>query len=893
MTGSINGQTVPAINDQYVYDVATVGNFTAQNPIGRLVKQSNGYNASTQFSYDPMGRLLLQTNFLPDSNGADLTVNPISAAYDLAGNLTDLTYPDGRHVHQTFDSAGRLGQPGQNAVADVGTGQPYVQTISYNADSSPQTMTFGNGVAQTVTENSRLQTQSLFVNSPSGSPLSLAAVQPLLSHTYCYAGCNPFAGGTAGTANNGNIWQIADGLKPAKTQDFTYDGLNRIQSFSLGGVLTQQFQIDSFGNMAQTLGGGFVPNFNPLAGQLVTNQVTNLPCASFTPSHTGYDSAGNQQCSMDPSLGTSLYSYDAESRISQINTLNSASPFVSYLYGADGAGVRKSNADGTFTEYVSFGGHVISEMDDAGQWTDYIFAGDRRIARLRAEDQWLFANVANTSTSPLVSWTMPVPSNPGSGGAYVVKAGDRLCVRQLNTNEIIGGPFATFTLNGNSIVTDSTWTASDGAPLGAAVGTYPTNWSNRCVDLSDGGATAGAAISSLGVQSSSATASFPGGYMLFADMAIVSTDGTATPISLSVTGGPQTGGFQALTAYPWMDNNPSLSVESTHYFIADHLGSAQMEIADGGWPIYSGQFAPFGQEIQNGQYLPQTQPDGSTSNYKFTGKERDAESGLDYFGARYMSSNMGRFMSPDYSDGPDPVPFGDLENPESLNLYSYVQNNPINSIDEDGHLDCSGGATQDVACAVTAAAKAVWNFLKGDNSSVTTSQTITVPDPPAPGVPEGAPGTATGGLIQAQNDARSNPRFQPNATTTFCNMASCYIGQHAGSNMGPLMTNGIPNLANTDYNNFAHSGSYHQVGRAEAQRLANMGKVVYGVYKEPGHGHIITVRPNNGPYTGSGSPSTGPDDPIINDIGRHIGVYPLSQQPSAGFRSGVIFYAPN
>ena len=111
--------------------------------------------------------------------------------------------------------------------------------------------------------------------------------------------------------------------------------------------------------------------------------------------------------------------------------------------------------------------------------------------------------------------------------------------------------------------------------------------------------------------------------------------------------------------------------------------------------------------------------------------------------------------------------------------------------------------------------------------------------------------------------------------------------------MGPLMTNGIPNLANTDYNNFAHSGSYHQVGRAEAQRLANMGKVVYGVYKEPGHGHIITVRPNNGPYTGSGSPSTGPDDPIINDIGRHIGVYPLSQQPSAGFRSGVIFYAPN
>jgi hypothetical protein len=90
--------------------------------------------------------------------------------------------------------------------------------------------------------------------------------------------------------------------------------------------------------------------------------------------------------------------------------------------------------------------------------------------------------------------------------------------------------------------------------------------------------------------------------------------------------------------------------------------------------------------------------------------------------------------------------------------------------------------------------------------------------------------------------------------------------------MGPLMTNGIPNLANTDANTLAHSGAYHQVGRAEAQRLANAGKVLFGVYKETGHGHIITVRPDNGPFS-EGGPSTNPNDPLINDIGRHIGVY--------------------
>jgi RHS repeat-associated protein len=68
-----------------------------------------------------------------------------------------------------------------------------------------------------------------------------------------------------------------------------------------------------------------------------------------------------------------------------------------------------------------------------------------------------------------------------------------------------------------------------------------------------------------------------------------------------------------------------------------------------------------------------------------TGKERDAESGLDYFGARYYASNMGRFMSPDWSAKEEPVPYAKLDNPQSLNLYAYVENNPLGAVDADGH----------------------------------------------------------------------------------------------------------------------------------------------------------------------------------------------------------------
>jgi RHS repeat-associated protein len=77
----------------------------------------------------------------------------------------------------------------------------------------------------------------------------------------------------------------------------------------------------------------------------------------------------------------------------------------------------------------------------------------------------------------------------------------------------------------------------------------------------------------------------------------------------------------------------------------------------------------------------------ATSNnaVKFTGKYRDTESNLDYFGARYYANVSGRFMSPDWAAKPISVPYADFGDPQSLNLYSYVRNSPIVRVDADGH----------------------------------------------------------------------------------------------------------------------------------------------------------------------------------------------------------------
>jgi len=71
--------------------------------------------------------------------------------------------------------------------------------------------------------------------------------------------------------------------------------------------------------------------------------------------------------------------------------------------------------------------------------------------------------------------------------------------------------------------------------------------------------------------------------------------------------------------------------------------------------------------------------------YKFTGKERDSESGLDNFGARYNSSSMGRFMSAD----PAGLLAVSLKNPQTWNLYGYTMNNPLRYTDPTGKYTCA------------------------------------------------------------------------------------------------------------------------------------------------------------------------------------------------------------
>ncbi len=129
-----------------------------------------------------------------------------------------------------------------------------------------------------------------------------------------------------------------------------------------------------------------------------------------------------------------------------------------------------------------------------------------------------------------------------------------------------------------------------------------------------------------------------------------------------------------------------------HFYFDDPLGTRRAQTDASGVLEQTCSSLPYGDQLScvsqpdtGGNISPYIASITAPTEHHFTGKERDVESGNDYFGARYYSSAMGRFMSPDWSAKVKPVPYAKLDEPQTLNLYAYVGNNPMTRYDADGH----------------------------------------------------------------------------------------------------------------------------------------------------------------------------------------------------------------
>ncbi|MBN2591390.1 MAG: VCBS repeat-containing protein [Sedimentisphaerales bacterium] len=121
------------------------------------------------------------------------------------------------------------------------------------------------------------------------------------------------------------------------------------------------------------------------------------------------------------------------------------------------------------------------------------------------------------------------------------------------------------------------------------------------------------------------------------------------------------------------------------YYHTDHLGSSNVMTDGNGEIVQEMAYYPFG--CTRNEYNPIE----GKANYGFTGKEKDDESGLQYFEERYYLPRQGHFISVDPLYAENPIPsrsksnrYSDLIKPPNCNMYSYVHNNPIRYIDQSG-----------------------------------------------------------------------------------------------------------------------------------------------------------------------------------------------------------------
>src|SRR6185437_3159696 len=203
------------------------------------------------------------------------------------------------------------------------------------------------------------------------------------------------------------------------------------------------------------------------------------------------------------------------------------------------------------------------------------------------------------------------------------------------------------------------------------------------------------------------------------------------------------------------------STNGVFYYFSDHLKTASVITDSAGNVKAESDYYPWGGELQFSN--------NDSNHYKFTGKERDSETQLDYFGARFYSNELGRWVSADWSAEPVPVPYANLDNPQSLNLYGYAGNHPATVADVNGHFvlqsniqcyfTCKKKQIDDadtefmirMTLSVITAALAVRNFFANNKNTP-------LPPPPPPG--QSTPADPNQQTPPSANDP-NNRRYEP------------------------------------------------------------------------------------------------------------------------------------
>jgi len=679
--------------------------------------EAQSYDEAQNTCFNASGLVSLQGYPFQDSGwGSPISCSVAGDAYtyDALGRRTKITRADGSYGSISYsancvtatDDQGTTRQACTNALGRL-------TSVTENPGGLNYTTTYAYDVLNNVTSVTQNGSHSRTFAYDDLSRLTSASDPESGTTSYTYDAASNFA--TRTDARN-------------ITTTYSYDALNRLTTKTYSdGTIQTNFQYDATSNWGQALSNpigrlteewtGTTSNptatifsYDPMGRAAFEILCTPLNCPSSTSSryrlNYTYDLLGDTT-SYSNSAGVTLsQSFNLGTRATQVTSSMSDSQHPATLasglhYNAVGAPTVATLGNG-LTEAAAFNGLVQPcrlNLNSSGTALSSCTAG---VPSGNLLDLSMGFNYGSGDNGNVMSWaatgqqtfnrsytydalnrlsTMSAPGSTCSGLSWTYDAwGNR-------TNQTAtGGTCYTFSqaVDTNNRLTGSPYQYdAAGNMTHDATHSYFYDAENRLIQV-DG---------TLG-NCSTATACYI--YDAEGRRWNKSTGGVATDYIYGLSGhvvatyGGGCGNTCWGAGYVYLNGHPLAEywASTTYFFFDDHLGSTRLLT---GYPTPSvaecDDYYPFGELTSCGGT--------STTTHKFTGYERDTESNLDNAQARYYGSSLGRFMSPD----PAGNAVADPSNPQSWNMYAYVNNSPLIFADPSGLCNpddpsdptCNGG----------------------------------------------------------------------------------------------------------------------------------------------------------------------------------------------------------
>ena len=549
---------------------------------------------------------------------ADIRTYVYGATYDSWNRVQTMTYPDGEVVTYHYNAAGQVESLTSNKQ---GRQSVIVDRIGYDKEGHTVYTKLGNGTETTYTydkQRERLQVMNLTADG-----------QAVMENRYQYDAVDNILGIT-NAANPTSLTKLNKAkLGGRSSHTYEYDELNRLVHANGKAKRASYDMVMSFGRMSEPLtkvqkvdSTTTAKSYN-FAYKYEDNNHPTAP-TQIGHDHYTYDANGNPTLVTNDSANTTREMYwDEDNRLMVLSdngktsryTYNAAGERIMKSYGTmEGVYINGAPQGITFHETDNFTLYPASILSvNKNRFTKHYFIGDKRVASRIGTG--LFNNVY------------------GRNGSYVT-AGQQDYAERMNQ---IQKQKETYYKQQGIAPGVPTMKGAYGDPENTGVG-YNT------------------VITELGDHS------VPEGWIQTPKHNTTEGNEPGAPISWNDPTNPE----NPQPGYGYVDNDTTK--EETFFYHSDHLGSTSYITDSKGNITQYDAYLPYGELLVDEHSSSEDMP------YKFNGKEMDAETGLYYYGARYLNPVTCLWY------GVDPL----AEKYKEIGSYVYCADNPINLFDPDG-----------------------------------------------------------------------------------------------------------------------------------------------------------------------------------------------------------------